>query len=225
MTARLVGWCALLVLTAAVAACRDSATSPRAGSVGRGPAFATATDTTGGGGGGVSQAHFIASGDFGSANWSGGDSASGGGFTFGSLSVNRGGQLDSNQTFLTYFVDQCNAFFTCTVSAGAGVIPNSDLTGGGKTLHLSTNTTGNPNFTTFAGPTGLVSVAWTSNGLFQQRSSGTSEFVFPSFREHLNGVSSSAAANVTGTVVGNAISGNGSGNLGTNLNVTIDIFH
>jgi hypothetical protein len=215
--------CALLVLTAAAAGCKDSSTSPRVGGVARGPAFATATDTTGGGG--ASQAHFIASGDFGSANWSGGDSTSGGGFTFGSLSVSRGGGLDSNQTFLTYFIDQCDAFFNCITSAGAGVIPNSDLTGSGNALHLSTNTTGSPTFTTFAGPTGLISVAWRSNGLFQQRSSGTTEFAFPNFREHVNGVSSSAAANATGTVVGNTISGNGSGTIGTNLNVTIDIFH
>src|SRR5438034_3436811 len=42
------------------------------------------------------------------------------------------------------------------------LIPNRDLSGGGKSLQLSTNTVGNPNFSTFAGPPGLVSVRWRS---------------------------------------------------------------
>jgi len=170
----------------------------------------------------TTQFHFVANGDFASLNWFEADPA--GGFTFGSLSVSRGGPTNAPQTFLSYSVFQCDPFFSCnTIRDGSGLIPNNDLSGGKTSLILRTNTTGNPNFVTFAGPTGPVSVNWRANGLFTQSASGTNQVSFPGFTQKSQGGSTSASANAAGTIVGVAISPNGSGGIGTNHQVTIDI--
>ena len=171
----------------------------------------------------TNQFHFVANGDFGSVNWFESDPA--GGFTFGSLFVSRGGPTNDPQTFLSYFVFQCD-FSSCSlIRDGSGLIPNSDLTGGRTALHLNTNTTGNPNFVTFAGPTGVVSMDGRANGLFTQSSSGTNEFSFPGFTQRSQGNSASASANATGSIVGLPISPNGSTVIGTSHQTTIDIDH
>lgn len=201
--------------------CQEAATAPRrAGST---PRFAVAHDT--GGGGGSGQFHFVANGDGGSVNWASGDSISGG-FSFGFLNVSRGGTTNNIQTFLSYFIEQCDAFFNCNIAEGFGFIPNRDLSGGmsAKQLHLSTNTTGNPNFFSI-GPTGLVAVDWKSNGLFTQSSSGTNQLVFQGLKELFQGSTNFASASASGSVVGIAISPFNGAQIGTNHAVTIDIFH
>ena len=221
---------AALALAAALAACnKDAATAPK--KTLEGPSLATVADT-GGGGGGPGQSHFISNGDFGSVNWSafpggtpGDTGGGGGGFVFGSLNVNRGGSVNNPTAFLSYFIEQCDAFFFCTFSQGFGTIPARDLSGGGKQLQLGTNTSGNPNFFTFGGPAGLITVDWSANGGFTQRSSGTSDLTFPGFRQHMTGVSTSASANTSGTVVGVPIPTFSPGNIGSNQSVTIDIQH
>ncbi len=129
---------AALALAGVFAACKDSSTAPTAGrSAGQTPSFAAALDTGGGGGGGPGQAHFISNGTSGSVSWfsSSGpapsDSGGGGGFTFGQVNVSQGGAVNNPQTFLVYFVEQCDAFFFCTFVEGSGLIPNDDLSGGG----------------------------------------------------------------------------------------------
>src|SRR5438046_1031881 len=170
----------------------------------------------------ATQFHFVSNGDFGNLSWFEVDPA--GGFTFGSLSVSRGGPTTDPQTSLSYFVFQCDPFFSCNpVRDGFGLIPNGDLGGGGNSLKLRTNTTGNPNFVTFAGPTGPVSVDWRANGLFTQSSSGTSVLSFPGFTHRSQGNFTSASANATGSIVGVPISLTGSGDIGTNHQTTIDI--
>jgi Tol biopolymer transport system component len=170
----------------------------------------------------TTQSHFVANGDFASLSWFESDPA--GGFTFGSLSVSRGGPTNAPQTFLSYFVFQCDPFGSCIdVRDGFGLIPNNDLSGGSKSLSLRTNTSGNPNFVTFAGPTGPVSVDWRANGLFTQSASGTNQVSFPGFTQKSQGGSTSASANAAGSIVGAAISPNGSAGIGTNYQVTIDI--
>src|SRR3989441_4879852 len=162
----------------------------------------------------ATQFHFVSNGDFGNLSWFEVDPA--GGFTFGSLSVSRGGPTTDPQTSLSYFVFQCDPFFSCNpVRDGFGLIPNGDLGGGGNSLKLSTNTTGNPSFVTFAGPTGPVSVDWRANGLFTQSSSGTSVLSFPGFTHRSQGNFTSASANATGSIVGVPISPNGSADIGT----------
>ncbi len=212
-----------LALVPVFGACKDSTTTPAAQANGPRPSLATATDTLPGGGGGPgNQTHFISNGAFGSTNWFSSDPS--GGFTFGELSVNRGGSVTNPQAFLFYFIEQCNAF-GCTFSEGSGQIPGGDVAGGGKQVHLRTNTSGNPNFSTFGGSPGVITVDWTDNGFFTQRSSGTSEVTFPGFLQHSSGVSTSASANASGSVVGIVISPGASGNIGTNQNVIIDVSH
>ena len=172
----------------------------------------------------ASQFHFVSNGGSGSVSWFTPDPA--GGFTYGSLSASRGGPTNAPQTSLSYFVFQCDPFGFCTdLRDGFGLIPNNDLSGGGTSLSLRTNTSGNLNFFTFAGPTGSVSVDWRANGLFTQSSSGTNQVSFPGFTQKFQGGSTSASANALGSIVGLAISPNGSGNIGTNHQVTIDISH
>lgn len=172
----------------------------------------------------ATQFNFVANGDFGSVNWTEVDPA--GGFTFGFLSVGRGGPTTNPQTFLSYFVVQCDPFFSCnTIRDGFGLIPNRDLSGGGQSLTLRTNTTGNPNFITFAGPAGLVSVDWRANGLFTQSSSGTNQFSFPGFIRRSQGSFTSASANATGSIVGVLIPHNSFADIGTNHEVIIEIIH
>ena len=204
------------------AGCQESATAPhRAAS---GPRFATVSDTGGGGGGGK-QFHFIANGDGGSVSWSSGDTLSGG-FSFGFLTVGRGGTTKNVQTFLSYFIEQCDALFNCSIFEGFGLIPNRDLSGGMSTkqLHLSTNTTGNPNFFSI-GPTGLIAVDWKADGVYTQSTSGTNQLSFPGLKELSQGSSTYASASAAGSVVGVMISPFNGAQIGSNHNVTIDISH
>ena len=92
------GLCGALALALTFGACRDSSTGVMGGPRARSPSFATASDTGGGGGPG-NQSHFMSNGDVGSVDWAGDSTATasdtggggGGGFTFGSLTVTRGG--------------------------------------------------------------------------------------------------------------------------------------
>ncbi len=231
MNTRLAPLYGSLALAIALGGCRDSSTGLLGGARTRGPSFAAASDTGGGGGPG-NQVHFVANGDFGSVNWSGAftvaasdSGGGGGGFTFGSVNVNRGGPTNSTETFLSYFIERCDEFVNCQLFGGNGLIPNRDLSGGGRSLQLNTNTSGNPNFVTFAGPPGLVSVRWEANGFFQQSFSGTSEVTFPGVMQRSTGVSSSVSANASGSVVGVVISADNAGDIGSNMNVSITVFH
>src|SRR2546426_2600344 len=215
--------CAALALAHLLTACKDSSTTPTALAAGPRPSLATVSDTGGGGGGAGNQSHFVANGNSGSVNWFVSGGAGGGGFIFGSLGVSRGGSTNSPQTFLSYFVEQCDPFVGCTFFGGSGLIPNGDLSGGGQQLSLATNPSGNPNLFPFGGSAGLVTVDWRANGAFQQRSSGTTDLIFPGFRQHFTGVSTSSSANAAGSVVGVPVPPGSPGNIGTNQNVTIDI--
>jgi hypothetical protein len=224
MNAYRAAWSTALACGLVLVACRDTGTAPR--SAAGSPDFAAAQDSGGGGG---NQFHFVSNGPTGFVNWfNGADSTNpGGGFVYGQVSVSRGGTADHPQTFLYYFIQQCDEFYNCTFSEGSGLIPNADLTGGlsGTQLHLQTNTTGNPSFFTYGGPTGLVKVDWRGNGLFSSSSTGTSQQRYPGVTFKLQGSSSSSSATASGSVVGTPIPPSPYGNIGTNHNVTIDIFH
>jgi hypothetical protein len=220
MNAHRAGWSAALACGLALIACRDTGTAPR--SAAGTPDFATAQDTGGG------AFHFVSNGVGGSANWSsGGDSTGSGGFTFGSLSVNRGGSVNDPQTFLFYFIERCDAVFNCSVASGSGLIPNGDLSGGlsGSQVHLRTNTTGNTNFFTGDGPTGLIVADWKANGIISGTSTTILQEKFSGATFKQQGTSSFATATITGAVVGNPIGFTTDASIGTNHNVTIDISH
>jgi hypothetical protein len=211
-----------LALAAAFIACRDSSTGLRGRAAGRTPSFATASDPSGGSG---NQNHFNAQGDFANVNWTAdGD----GGFVLGVLGVNRGGPPNDPQTFLQYFIQQCDSSFNCSLSGGAGQIPNQDLGVSAKSVELNTNTAGNPNFSTFGVvPPGLVSARWQANGLLEQNFDGTVVHrITPDFVERRTGNSSFASADASGSVAGFSFSSvHENGRIGSNSNVTIDIFH
>src|SRR2546429_4121425 len=146
---------------------------------------------------------------------------------------------------LGYLLSACKDSATTPAAQAAGPRPSlatvSDTGGGGggpgNQSHFVSNGTsgfvqwstsgspGNPNFFTFGGPSGLITIDWSASGAFQQRSSGTFDVIFPGFRQHFSGVSTSSSANAAGSVVGVPVPPGSPGNIGTNQNVTIDISH
>jgi hypothetical protein len=209
-------------LAAAFVACRDSSTALQRPAVGSAPRFATAAGTSSTSG---NQSHFNAHGDFASVGWrTSGET----GFTLGSVSVSRGGPAGDFQTFLSYLIQQCDNAFNCTFSGGEGLIPNQDFSVGGNAAQLNTNTADIPNFVTFGViPAGPVSVSWQENGLFQQSRHGTFEVTDPGRTLRETGVSTSASADGSGSVVGMSFASNATffGQVGSTSSVTIDIFH
>lgn len=214
-----------LTLSILLASCTDDgASSPAELQRDGDPAAAAATDSAGCQGNG--HCRFSANGDFGHVEWSVGDSvprdSSGVHFgvprVMGMLDVSRNGQ----QVFLSYFIQECDAL-RCTFASGAGIIPSADLSRGGRGLHLNTNTASNPNFMTFGAPAGVVIVDWEQNGLFEQRSHGTSWFTSGNVTIRSTGHWSSLSATARGTVVGHAILPRATGSIGSNRSVSIEI--
>jgi len=223
MRTQLPGFSAALAVVALTVACQDSSTAPR--NAAQTPSFAATSDTGGGGGGGggTLQFHFVANGDNGFVNWYGYDAN---GFSYGNLSVGRGGTTTALQTYLNFFVERCDWFYNCTFQYGYGRIPNAGLSGSGRqALQLNTNTAANPNFYSYPGPGGPVVVDWKADGGYQVRSSGTSSYQYGGFfTQKTQGSSSYASAAVTGSVLGTAIGPYPYGSIGTNHNVTITIY-
>jgi len=216
-------WSSIGLFTlAAASACRDAAPPTRAIA---GPDFGVATDTGPGGGCGQpgKQCHIVANGDIVNSYW----------FTviddvvrFGGVQAYRIGSVQSPAVLLEYYFNECDLSYSCTlILGGNGVIPATALGGNENRMTLRTNTADNPNFITFAGPTGEVSVDWVSNGLIRQSFSGTSERSEPGFRERVTGVSSNVSAAATGSVMGTALPPAYSAQIGTGHSVQIDIFH
>jgi hypothetical protein len=214
-------------LIASMVACRDSVSHPSGRDGATGPNFVTTSDT-GPGGCLATQCHFNERGAAANLNWfdpgtvAASDTGGGGGtIRFGFLSVGVGG----SQALLFYQIAECDAIFGfCNVLAGGfGTISADDLSGNARQLQLRTNTTGNPNFFTYAGSSGSIAVDWVDNGLFEQRFNGTSERRQPGFREHIVGQSIDRSANASGSIVGLEIFPANQANISTSHNVTVDI--
>ena len=215
----------LLLLTAIGLACRDATSTPAR------PSFAVANDTTPGGC--TSNAcQFNAFGDAASANWSRssgvaatdtGGGGGGGGFVFGSVSVSRGGSPTAQETFLFYSIVECGAFGCFTLAGGFGTIPNGDFSASGPSYRLSTNTTGNGAFFTFAGATGQITVEWVADGLYESRFTGTSQVTAPGVRQQSSGQTSYKSAGTTGSVVGFGIPAGTIGQISNDHQVRITI--
>jgi len=210
-----------VALAAAIAGCQDSVTAagPR-GLSEDSPSFSAATSTT--------RFHFVSNGLAGDVGWCDFD---------GVVSVCGYLYLTSartNETYLYYGVYRCGPDYCNAVAEGSGLIPSRDLSGAPKGLHLSTNTSSNPDFVVFAGTGGLVSVDWLPNGIWQSRASGTSfteSTPSPScdtscqvpFTQHIQGVVTGASATVIGTVAGIVIP-SASGWINTNHQVLIEVY-
>lgn len=212
-------------LVAAVGlACRDAASNPTR------PNFSVVNDTTPGGCE-RNACTFNASGDAAFISWTevgtavSSDTGGGGGGTirFGNASVSRGGTRENQQTFFFYSVTDCGPFFCNTVANGFGLIPNGDFSANGPTYRLSTNTADNPDFFTFAGSPGQVTIEWAGNGLFEQQFNGTSRLSSPGVTEHRAGQSVFSSATATGAVVGFTIAPGNSGSISSDHEVRITI--
>ena len=205
------------------AGCRDADANPTR------PSFAVTSDTTPPGGCNDRVCNFRTSGNSASVSWStvaGGVSSDtggggGGGTTqFGFVSVSNGG---NQQTFLSYSVSECSPSFCNQIAGGFGVISDDDFTFQGPRYRLNTNTANNPNFFTFAGPVGIVTVEWTTNGLFSRSSTGTQRVSSPGFSMQEAGQSSDQSARASGNVVGFSIGSSNSGFTSSNHDVRISI--
>ena len=226
MTLRIAPLLPLLILSANVG-CRDAASSPAR------PNFEVSTADTLPGGCTDRVCNFKASGNSAFVSWStqlsgsvASDTGGGGGgetIQFGSASVSRGGERGEQETFLNYSVVECSPFFCNQIAGGFGVIPNADFEAQGPNYRVNTNTAGNPNFFTFAGSPGVVTIEWTPNGLFSSRFSGTSQITQPGFSQHQAGQSDDQSASATGNIVGFAIGAGNFGSISSNHDVRITI--
>jgi len=212
-----------VLVIVSVLACRDVSQSPG------GPSFSTVADS-GPDGCTATQCHFNTRGTAAWLSWLDvgtgvppGDTGGGGGGrrVFGNVSVSR----SASETFLYYSVTECRGYDCITGRAGFGTIPNGDFTGNGNSMQLSTNTTGNPNFFTYAGSTGTIEATWTANGLSEFHSNGTTERIQPGLREHTSGQSDDLSATASGTVVAYPIFPANSGSISTSHNVSMVISH
>lgn len=217
--------CVAFLVSAACLACRDAASNPTR------PNFSLAQDTIPGGCE-KNACTFHSSGDAAFVSWSeagtavSSDTGGGGGggtVRFGNASVSRGGTSDNQQSFLSYGVTECGPFFCNTVASGFGLIPNEDFSVQGGKYRLSTNTANNPDFFTFAGVPGQVTVEWTGNALFRREFNGTSTVTTADFRERQAGSSDEQSANATGVVVGFVIASGNSGSISSSRDLRITI--
>src|SRR5207247_1320207 len=119
---------------------------------------------------------FVTNGEFGSVGWFAPDPT---GFISGSVYFSRGDAVTNPQTFLYYLILHCGDSYCQEVENGSGIIPNGDVAGGGKKLHLSTNISNNPNFTAYVGNGGSITVDLEVNGVYSQRSSGVIQWTMP----------------------------------------------
>jgi hypothetical protein len=135
----------------------------------------------------------------------GGGGGGGGAIRFGNASISRGGERGAEQTFFSYSISECTPFFCNFVAGGFGQIPNADFETQGSRYRLNTNTASNPNFFTFGGSPGVVTIEWTPNGLSSQSFNGIRRITQPGLSEQQVGKSDDQSANATGIVVGFAI--------------------
>jgi hypothetical protein len=216
-----------LLLTAPTLACRESEARMLR------PDFGVLADTLPGGCSRTACV-FNASSEAAFVSWSGvvggvasdtGGGGGGGTVQFGNADVTRGGTPQTPETFLSYNVVECSPSFCTSLAGGFGKIPNGHFSANGSTYRVSTNTTGNPEFFTFVGPTGNVTIEWVGNGLFENRFSGTQQFTTPDTREQQAGQFSSTSAVATGSVVGFTIAPGNSGQTTKSHDVRITISH
>ncbi len=154
-----------------------------------------------------------------------GGGGGGGGFSNGSIYAARTNAVSDEWTYVSWYIYSCALM--CTYSNGYGYVPGAVLSGvGGSDLHLKFNPADYPGaFYVYGDSLGPVDLTWRPNGMYSSRTTGTSEYQYPGFRFHSNGVSETAQAAVTGTVNGAPIPTGASANMGTNHSVTISIYH
>jgi len=175
---------------------------------------------------------FVSNGPLANANWYSTDDA--GVVTYGFVAVGRGDVVTNPQTILSYDVFQCTppGYYCVEIEGGYGTIPNADFSSSGKRMHLSTNTSDNPNVARFVGNGGSIVVDWETNGFFSYEQQGVTAITMPgdtlvpgstriTYRQQ--GSFSSLSASVRGTVFGRNLRLDAYGGMGTAHNVSIQI--
>lgn len=206
-----------VMVAVAVQACRDASVAPRSDAAAGGPNFLAVSDTPS-----SQHYHFVSNGDHATVYWSSYDST--GGFSYGYLDVSRGGTTRAPTTSLYYYAQSCDQFNNCVYGNGTGTIPNRDFSGGGQQFRLNTNTTTNPDFYTYYGPTGIIAADWKADGVYERSQSGTSSYRYGNFTERTQGNSTYQSASASGSVVGISVGANVYAEIGTSHNVLIDIY-
>lgn len=142
----------------------------------------------------------------------------------GFLYVAKGGTGRNARTFLVYEVNQCTwtgEWIECfTVEAGSGYIPDGDF---GPDLHLTTDTSANPDFYLWAGSGGVIDVEWKPIKTISIRHTGTlQQRMSQEYRYLQSGMWESSMASAQGSVIGHALEGDVWSETGMNHGVTIE---
>ena len=205
-----------LLIVAALAACHDPSTTS-ANPVGAADLVTASSQRT--------HTTFVGNGVNGGVSWYSSDPS--GNYVFGSLSVFTGAAdtfSTTSKAFLSYYEAQCDVYSNCNYSYGYGLIPAADVRSTGLStqgLHLSTNTSGNPDF--FATTPGLVTVDWDATRVWSASSKGINTYTSPGFTQRQEGASSTASATATGNIVGVPIPPGAEGSIGSSHSLIITV--
>ena len=205
-----------LLIIAAVAACQDS--SMTSGNPVGAADLVTASSH-------VTRTVFHGNGVNGGVWWYSSDPS--GDYVSGNLSVFTGASdslTSTTKAFLSYYEARCDVYSNCIYSSGYGLIPAEDLQSTGlsnKRLHLSTNTSDNPDF--FATTPGMVIMDWDATGVWSASSKGINTYTSAGFTQKQEGSISYSSATATGSIVGVPIPLGADGSIGSSHNLIITV--
>ncbi len=156
---------------------------------------------------------------------------------YATLGVYRGGTPQSPVTYLNYFVLDCNEDKTiCSGVSAFGAIPNGDFTQSNRHASLLTNTSANPNFSSYSWITnsitgevsqtpinlGTFDLKWLASDVSSYKSIGVTSESHLDFTWKSTGQATGSSAVATGTVAGEALSSTNA-SLGSNSNNEISM--
>lgn len=138
----------------------------------------------------------------------------------------------TREAWLFYSLSRCSERFneqyqwwewTCEdIAAGDGLIPASDLNGGGRnTLVLDTNTADNPQFFHWAGSGGHIRITWTASPGWRFSRAGTQTYGWGNWQVRSSGSALVQAAGPAGTILGESIGDSAFGEIAENRGVSV----
>ncbi|HEX8717528.1 MAG TPA: hypothetical protein VF722_11195 [Gemmatimonadaceae bacterium] len=143
------------------------------------------------------------------------------------VTVQDGGSPSAQTTMLFYDAYTCTwdpniYWFTCVdTDVGAGIIPNSDFSGGGGLMRLRTNTQADPSLFIYVGSGGLIDLAFRKTNLFSSSGQSTSDNSFGTFTAKQNEQSTLTSALTSGSMLGTTLLDASSSVMGTEHGNTI----
>lgn len=124
------------------------------------------------------------------------------------LSASQSGVPNAPTTFLFYDRYTCTSnpasyLYNCSdIEIGAGLIPNSDLSGGAGVMRIHTNTQADPDFVVYSGSGGLIDVTFRKTNLYSFSGQSIATTDYGTFSLKVDQRSSETSALATGSVVG-----------------------